>query len=63
MATTWLQPDDVARLQWESYVESRVNHLYDEKVTKPIRKRVRPDERPIQAQEDALLLYARTRGF
>ena len=51
----------VARNQWEHYVESRTNHQY-EPPAKPVRKRVKRGELPMQRQEDALLLYLRTHG-
>ncbi len=56
-----LSVDDVARSQWENYVESRVNHLHEPRVT-PTRRRVRRGEAPMQRHEDALLLYLRTYG-
>ena len=54
--------DDVARLQWENYIESRVNHLHDAKVTTPSHKRARRGEEQIQRHEDGLLLYLKTHG-
>ena len=53
--------DDVARIQWETYVESRTNHLHQPRVT-PTRRRTKRSEAPIQRHEDGLLLYLRTHG-
>jgi hypothetical protein len=53
--------DDVARIQWENCVESKVNHFYDPPA-KPSRRRRRPGEEPSRYHQDALLLYRKTHG-
>jgi hypothetical protein len=47
--------NDVARLQWEHYVEAKISKLHDEPV-KPSRKRMRPGEVRYQRHDEALLL-------
>ena len=53
--------NDVARLQWETYVESKTTHQHDEPV-KPSRRRMRPGEEPSAYHEEGLLRYHRAKG-
>lgn len=53
---------DIARSQWDTYVESRVDHQHVPRVTST-RRRAKRREAPSQRQEDALLLFLRHHGY